>query len=215
MDEPSASKKVSGNLPGGKIPKLSPKKAKKVKDLDLKPGTGKGLSTKKDAMAALGYSSDGTPLKRKKGSKDPDAGNYEKELDGLGGKKKGMFRDRSKPFKARKDPRKPTNVSLAGVGIGKVAGIPRLVDKDGKKKIRGNSPQMGDQWKFRDGTVIPVHKYVRGKMVSDEEGIAYYNRRTGGKYAPDAMKEAFNVTIEEITKIVQEEIEKAIGDKDK
>jgi hypothetical protein len=153
LDKPSASKKVSGGLPDRK-------KAKKVKDLDLKPGTGKGLSTKKDAMAALGYDADGTPLKRKKGtkmpdlkvpaydpSKDPDAGNYEKELAGV----------------------KPR-----GVGSG----------KGGKLKWSDLNPFKDIKLKSRSG-----------------------RRRD--------MRETFNVTIEEIAKIVEEEIEKAIGDKDK
>lgn len=65
-------KKVTGRLPGGKIPKLSPRKAKKVKDLGLPIATGKGLSTNKDAMAALNQPDRTAPKKPRKTKRIPN-----------------------------------------------------------------------------------------------------------------------------------------------
>jgi hypothetical protein len=161
--EPSASKKASGNLPGEEkskyfeVPRSSTKKAKKVKDLGLKPGTGKGLSTKKDAMAALGYNTDGIPSTSKK-TDTPFPGSS-------------RFRDRSKPFKLKKEPRGPQKSS--GVPSKPVLkGRPILVNKAGK---RTSLKTKDSQWKFRDGTLVPIYNYIRGRgRVEDEKGLKYY-----------------------------------------
>ena len=65
-------KKVTGRLPGGKIPKLTPKPTKKVKDLGIPIATGKGLSTEKDAMAALNQPDRTAPKKPKKVKRIPN-----------------------------------------------------------------------------------------------------------------------------------------------
>jgi hypothetical protein len=112
-------------------------------------------------------------------SKDPDAGNYEKELDGLGGKEKGIdsfrFRDRSKPFDAlgARKPRGRLKYSdLNPFKDLKLKGKPILINKAGK---RTSLKAKDSQWKFRDGTIIPIYNYIPGRgRVEDEKGLKYY-----------------------------------------
>ena len=192
----SSEKSKSGST--GFTTKMPPRKMKKVADVPAGVRRRRRLPSEEDALKALGQKAtpDDAAAKAEPAAKakaEPAA-----KRRGVGSGKGGKLTyDDINPFKGLK-----------------LRGKPRLLGKDGKRKIKAGF-EMGDQWKFRDGTIIPVHKYVRGKgMVGDEEGIAYYNRRTRGKYAPDAMKETFNIAKEELIEIIKEQVEKALGEQD-
>ena len=198
----SSEKSKSGST--GFTTKMPPRKMKKVADVPAGVRRRRRLPSEEDALKAL----DQKITPKEKATPDDAAAKAEPAAKakaepaakrrGVGSGKGGKLTyDDINPFKGLK-----------------LRGKPRLLGKDGKRKIKAGF-EMGDQWKFRDGTIIPVHKYVRGKgMVGDEEGIAYYNRRTRGKYAPDAMKETFNIAKEELIEIIKEQVEKALGEQD-
>jgi hypothetical protein len=127
------------------------------------------LPTEKDAMADLGYNPDGSPLKRKKrpGKKIPDLKvPKDRPKDG-----DFPFRDRSKPFKLKKEPRGPQKSSGVPPKPA-LKGRPILVNKAGK---RTSLKTKDSQWKFRDGTLVPIYNYIRGRgRVEDEKGLKYY-----------------------------------------
>jgi hypothetical protein len=159
-------------------------------------------SSEKDASKALGQKP------KKKSTPDDAAAKAEPVAKP---KAEPVAKPKAEPKKIKPKRQRGRRGRLKFPEFPKLKSRPRLLDKYGKRKR--TSMRMGDQWGFYDDTKVPVHNYIRGKgMVSDEEGIAYYNRRTRGKYSPDAMKEIFNVTKEELANIIKEEIEKALGE---
>jgi hypothetical protein len=220
----SSEKSKSGST--GFTTKMSPRKMKKVTDVPAGVRRRRRLPSEEDALKALGQKP------KEKATPDDAAAKAEPAAKA---KAEPAAKAKAEPAaKAKAEPAAKAKAEPAakrrGVGSGKggkltyddinpfkglkLRGKPRLLGKDGKRKIKAGF-EMGDQWKFRDGTIIPVHKYVRGKgMVGDEEGIAYYNRRTRGKYAPDAMKESFNIAKEELIEIIKEQVEKALGEQE-
>ena len=173
----------------GKKPALhSTSKAQKDKNelprggFDFPPA--KKLPSEKGALKALGQ----TPRKKKKGTgkKMPktaidksltfaNAGEIEKELDGRDGKKKDIdsfrFRPRSKPFDAlgARKPRGPQKSSGDAKPV--LKGKPILIRNGRRTSLKAKD----SQWKFRDGTIIPIYNYIPGRgRVEDEEGLKYY-----------------------------------------
>ena len=183
----TSNSKTKGQLPRG--------------DFELPPA--KKLPSEKDALKALGQ----FPSKKGKGKKIPDikapAYDPSKDPDGLGGKKKGIdnfrFRDRSKPFKLKKEPRGRLKVPK----MPKLKGKPILINKRGR---RTSLRTKDSRWKFRDGKTLPLYNYIPGRgQVDDEVGKAYYRFSLG---------ENHNITMDDILEIVEQEVEKALSEID-